>query len=521
MSGSVEFVPGSRRAKIQVAVICLTSLLVIWLVDDLPSPFRGNNNYLSWFTIVPPKLLSVAAIAWMVRKMTSSPATRLRWSLLLLNQVLGTTAIVLYGIRIFLPAERVFSMGVPVLFVLLGVIPLLLAFSCEFSARETTAVRVLDVALALLTGILFVVLVYSLVNLMGVVSDAGLRKLNVVLLLQSVFLASCATLRLLGTTGEQERRFFFITSTTMWIGVVLNNVRNYMTLGQPSLFWATVWDFVAASLSFLFFVMIFAVYQPPAWLRDFHPSKKVISISRTSSSLFVGLALVGLCIGVSRHHFFVGAAGIFLTLVGYGLRNALIQESLVQTEEKLLVIKDELEALVVLDSLTGIPNRRAFDQALEREWHLTSRTNHPLGLLMIDIDHFKALNDTYGHEKGDQCIASVAKALQAALPRSGDFVARYGGEEFAALLPGVTLSGMEGVADRLCRAVHDLALENPASPTGYITVSIGAALGDFISAISPQTLLKAADETLYKAKDAGRDRIESIDLTILPAYDEP
>jgi hypothetical protein len=146
MSGSVEFVPGSRRAKIQVAVICLTSLLVIWLVDDLPSPFRGNNNYLSWFTIVPPKLLSVAAIAWMVRKMTSSPATRLRWSLLLLNQVLGTTAIVLYGIRIFLPAERVFSMGVPVLFVLLGVIPLLLAFSCEFSARETTAVRVLDVA---------------------------------------------------------------------------------------------------------------------------------------------------------------------------------------------------------------------------------------------------------------------------------------------------------------------------------------------------------------------------------------
>ncbi|MEG9432833.1 GGDEF domain-containing protein [Terriglobus sp. ADX1] len=440
--------------------------------------------------------------------------------MLLLNQVLGMAAMVLYGVRALLSEERAFSMGIPVLFFILGAIPSLLAISCEFNARETLPVRVLDVALALLTGTLFVFLIFSLVNLVGHIDDAGIRKLNLVLALQGIFLATGATLRLFGTVHQEERRFFFILTATSWITVVLTNIRNYMTLGQVSPFWELIWNLVADTRALLIPIMIVAVYQPPEWLRSYQPSKKIIQLSRVSSTLFVGLALVVLGISVAEHHFRPGAVGLFLMLIGYGLRNALIQENLVQAEESLLRVNNKLEEMIALDGLTGIPNRRSFNDTLDREWRLSARTSRTLGILMIDIDHFKTLNDTYGHDVGDEVLSDVARVLQQGLPRTGDFVARYGGEEFAAILPGATFAGMEAVADRLRRAMHGLAVENSISSTPKITVSIGAALGRFESTAAAQSLVKAADMALYRAKDAGRDRIECIDLNSIVSYDD-
>lgn len=512
MSGADRIVGGSRRAKIQVAAICVANLLLVWLVAYVPR-LRVNSS-LTWFVYALTRVFGIAAIVWITRQVVSA-ATRLRWSMLLVNQVLGMAAMVLYGIRALLSEERAFSMGIPVLFFILAAIPSLLAISCEFNTRETLPVRVLDIALALLTGTLFVFLIFSLVNLVGHIDDAGLRKLNLVLGLQGLFIATGATLRLFGTVNEEERRFFFIMTATSWITLVLTNVRNYMTLGQVGPFWEIIWDLVADTRALLILIMIVAVYQPPAWLRSYQPSKKIIQLSRVSSSLFVGLALVILGISVAKHHFFTGAAGLFLMLIGYGLRNALVQESLVQAEESLLLANNKLEEMVALDGLTGIPNRRSFNNTLDREWRLSARTGRPLGILMIDVDHFKTLNDTYGHDVGDEILSDVARVLQLALPRTGDFIARYGGEEFAAILPGTTFSGIELVASRLRHAVHGLAVKNSASSTVNITVSIGAALGNFGSAVSSQNLMKAADMALYRAKSAGRDRIECVDLTII------
>lgn len=498
-----------------VTAICAANLLLVWSVAYFPQ-LRANNSS-AWFAYALTRVFGIIATIWIARQI-ASPATRLRWLLLLLNQVLGMVAMVLYGIRALLTEQQAFSMGIPVLLFILASIPSLLAISCEFNTRETLPVRALDIALALLTGVLFVILIFSLVNLIGHIDDAGLRKLNLVLALQGVFIAAGATLRLWGTVDEEERRFFFIMTTTSWITVILTGARNYMTLGQVGPFMEIFWDLVADMRALIILVMIVAIYQPPEWFRNHPPSKKSIQISRVSSSLFVGITLAVLGISVARHHFFVGASGLFLTLIGYGLRNALIQESLVQAEEKLLAAKDRLEVMVALDGLTGIPNRRSFDQTLDREWHLISRSGQPLGILMIDIDYFKALNDTYGHSAGDEVLSRIALTLQIALPRTGDFLGRYGGEEFAAILPGVNFSGLEGVAGRLQTAVHELVFENFARP---VTISIGAALGSFMNTASPQDVLKAADAALYRAKASGRDRIECIDLTLVPAYEEP
>jgi diguanylate cyclase (GGDEF)-like protein len=163
-----------------------------------------------------------------------------------------------------------------------------------------------------------------------------------------------------------------------------------------------------------------------------------------------------------------------------------------------------LQQLLSTDALTGIPNRRRFDEALAREWRRCARARAPISLLMIDIDHFKAYNDHCGHQRGDECLRRVARLLVDGVGRPGDLVARYGGEEFVCLLPEVGQAGARAVATRLIAALHRAAIPHPASPLGSrLTVSIGVATAEDLS--GPETALFAlADKLLYAAKNAGR-----------------
>ena len=178
--------------------------------------------------------------------------------------------------------------------------------------------------------------------------------------------------------------------------------------------------------------------------------------------------------------------------------------------KKLVHLTVRLRQLTVQDALTGIANRRAFDGALDLEWRRAVRSGLPLSLMMIDVDHFKRFNDSYGHIEGDQCLRAVAGALQAAVARSTDLVARYGGEEFVVLLPQTDAKAAGQVAERLRRAVADLSIENRASDLGCVTISIGVA---GIPAPGPSngrdiaTLVQMADQALYEAKSKGRDRV--------------
>ncbi len=159
------------------------------------------------------------------------------------------------------------------------------------------------------------------------------------------------------------------------------------------------------------------------------------------------------------------------------------------------------------DSLTGLANRRAFDEALEREFWRSRREASHLGLIVMDVDNFKAFNDLYGHPAGDSCLRSVGAAIEGALQRFGDCAARYGGEEFAVLLANTDESGAFDVAERIRLAVKRLALAHSGSQAGCVTVSAGAASIIASGFSSAGVLVQRADRALYAAKRAGRDTV--------------
>ena len=166
-----------------------------------------------------------------------------------------------------------------------------------------------------------------------------------------------------------------------------------------------------------------------------------------------------------------------------------------------------LEELLSTDTLTGIANRRRFDETLAREWRRCARAGAPLSLLMIDVDHFKDYNDRCGHQQGDRCLRRVAQLLLDGVGRPADLVARYGGEEIVCLLPEIGQPGARAVAARLIAALHRAEIPHPASPLGpRLTISIGVATADGLSS-EPAALIGLADQMLYAAKHAGRNQM--------------
>ena len=178
----------------------------------------------------------------------------------------------------------------------------------------------------------------------------------------------------------------------------------------------------------------------------------------------------------------------------------LVRERTEQLEEA----NRKLEELSFLDALTDVANRRQFEQILDLEWRRAVRSGAPLSLLLADIDHFKAFNDSYGHQAGDRCLRDVAMLLDSIVQRAGDQVARYGGEEFAAMLPETDAEGAEKIAEKMRRAVESLETGG-----GRVTISVGVATTLAREKASPESLVAAADAALYDAKRAGRNAIRA------------
>ncbi|OFA00930.1 sensor domain-containing diguanylate cyclase [Duganella phyllosphaerae] len=182
------------------------------------------------------------------------------------------------------------------------------------------------------------------------------------------------------------------------------------------------------------------------------------------------------------------------------------------TDEKRAQIA--LEQLATRDGLTGLANRRCFDDTLHAEWQRALRQQQPLSLLMVDVDNFKQYNDAYGHLGGDECLQRIATAVANEM-RTNDLVARYGGEEFAVILPNQSLKGAAIVAERIRCRVEQLHLPNLGSQPHVVTVSIGAATALPSHDTEPSQLVATADSALYRAKHMGRNRI-SLPNTDLP-----
>jgi diguanylate cyclase (GGDEF)-like protein/PAS domain S-box-containing protein len=179
-----------------------------------------------------------------------------------------------------------------------------------------------------------------------------------------------------------------------------------------------------------------------------------------------------------------------------------------EAEKMLKEANERLERLSTRDGLTQIANRRSFDQMLDKEWSRLCRSREPLSMIMCDVDFFKLFNDTYGHQGGDDCLKTVAKALETVCRRGGDFVARYGGEEFVIILPATFEKGALRVAEKIRRHLEKLAISHPRSQVAsHVTLSMGVATLVPSERVSPQQLVKWADQALYRAKASGRNRV--------------
>jgi diguanylate cyclase (GGDEF)-like protein len=188
--------------------------------------------------------------------------------------------------------------------------------------------------------------------------------------------------------------------------------------------------------------------------------------------------------------------------------HALLEQRVAERTAELKHSNEQLAALSATDGLTGVANRRRFDQALASEWSRASRSGQPLALVMLDLDWFKKYNDRYGHQAGDECLRKVAQVMAAAARREGDLVARYGGEEFALISAATNASAAVIRAQSICEALENLALPHELSRFGVVTVSAGVASLVPGAGNSAERLVQLADQALYKAKSQGRNRVE-------------
>ncbi len=171
--------------------------------------------------------------------------------------------------------------------------------------------------------------------------------------------------------------------------------------------------------------------------------------------------------------------------------------------------RDQLAQLASTDGLTGLANRRCFDETLAQEYARHVRSGDELALIMLDIDHFKLFNDTYGHVRGDECLRAVAAELKASLHRATDLAARYGGEEFICILPEAKSEpGARAVAERIRQAIADLNIPHGSAFTAdHVTVSLGVVITHCDQTSTPDKIVARADEQLYRAKSQGRNQV--------------
>ncbi|MBF0159502.1 MAG: diguanylate cyclase [Magnetococcales bacterium] len=193
--------------------------------------------------------------------------------------------------------------------------------------------------------------------------------------------------------------------------------------------------------------------------------------------------------------------------------NALLLQELVQQfailGQQLTEAHQQVLQMSRTDALTGIANRRYFDETLAGEWNRAKRAKQHLGLILMDIDCFKLFNDHYGHAEGDHCLRQVAQAIHQVAQRPPDLVARYGGEEIVAILPDTSLDGLQIIGDKMLQAVRALQMPHNFSKveSRMVSISMGATTLIPSDDIEPKSLIEAADRLLYQSKEGGRDRL--------------
>ncbi len=370
----------------------------------------------------------------------------------------------------------------------LAVVPVTFLLASGWGGSGRRLARTIDALLAAVLGYAYFLLVWSLLTARGAPDEDGVRAMLWLMDAQNLVLAIGALIRWRAASDAQER-LLFRTLAGYTVGyLVIAFVNNH-------------------------YVAALALRPDPA----IAPPRRASRLARAvhdASPLFLAGTLLIVSLFLIRVDYAFGAAGILTAVLGYGLRNTATQVRHIAREDRLQRDRSALRAIAWTDALTGDATRRFFDQAMATAARRSLGASQSLSVLMIDIDHFKLLNDHYGHPVGDICLREVARALRDALARPGDVLARYGGEEFIALLHDADADGAAIVAERLRAAVQALELENPGSPLGSVSVSVGTASGVLLGDAAAARLIDAADKALYEAKCAGRNRVRAATMFI-------
>lgn len=235
--------------------------------------------------------------------------------------------------------------------------------------------------------------------------------------------------------------------------------------------------------------------------------------NKTSEQLWLMVGMIAACMDVwlTFHGTNRFSVGWYLAKVGSLFTSMVVLMSLfvdlTSLYRRVTQANTLLAQLASHDGLTGLANRRTFDEQLETEWRRAQRLQQPVALLMVDVDHFKLYNDTYGHLGGDDCLRKVAQAIAGQVARPGDLAARYGGEEFAVILPNTNAAGASSLAAGIRDRVAALGLTHARSGVQRVSVSVGVAVMWPTQALLPSALVSQADTALYQAKQLGRDRV--------------
>lgn len=376
------------------------------------------------------------------------------------------------------------------LYVLYGV-PL--TFAIASTDENLWYVRLIDGVLAAVLGYLYFVHTFSLATAQGA-SEEGVANLRTMFDLENIFIVLFSLIRYVTSAVPSRRQFFRVLAI---FSLVYMLTAAYINHVQPE-----DTDFGGLSdliIDIPFLVLIMAASIGVGSTFRVKASRRISLVVHAGSPLVMPVTLLLVSGFVVRSHLALGIAGFVIATLGYGLRSVLIQ---VRAYEE----RDRFNALARVDELTGVSNRRQFDETLAAEWQRLNRSGESLAIFMLDIDHFKLLNDMHGHQAGDERLRAVAQAIAGCASRPFDLVARYGGEEFAVLLPSITLQEALQVAECMRVAVEALRMEAPG-PTGIVTISVGVGFVDRVADGEPASLMSTADEALYQAKHRGRNRV--------------
>jgi diguanylate cyclase (GGDEF)-like protein len=454
------------------------------------------------FLIAAPLLASCTAIR---RGLISSLSPARGWSLVALSLLLWTLGMV-SSLRLDLLGNTNVAPGESMLLYILYGVPISYVAATVGLESGSYVQRGVDALLAISLGYLYFALMFSWTTLQGTSSPQSGQMIATMFDVEDGFLAVTTTVRFFASDTLKQRHLFgALAAYTCLYAIIAAYYNHHVALDvAPDI--GSVYDVMIDIPFLLFAVLILRGSSHVTPTPD--PPIGLVRLVRTGSPLLLALSVLAIALLLLRQHFSLGVTGVVVAVLGYGLRSILSQVKQIEAQDKLRNDHTAMVELALRDSLTGVHNRRAFEEAIEREWRLALRTQQAMSLLLVDIDLFKQYNDLYGHLAGDTCLRDIATVLQEAVQRPSDLLARYGGEEFVLILPGTSLAGAREVAARLCKMVRQLNVRHDDSPIHRVTISVGVASMLPVEGAMQNELVAAADRALYEAKRKGRNRVE-------------